>query len=249
MAMRKVVLIAHLSLVFSIVVWALIAPSIELSLFKGQHAMTVRYLRTAPVGELELTAREQLELRADQVAGLSLGELGTHWCDGFLRLSPALQGWLLFSLVLALLLLLGVEGISIATWLLPLIAILYLLMPPSSESSAVEEMVPSEQTIIQNYLQEPLAGSISDQRSQLLRGWELYLVREWAGEEPAAEVERRSEQRRIGEYRFQLARLLRLEPPRATPPRIAPPLYLLFLGWNLFFAIAISVRSKARRTE
>jgi hypothetical protein len=238
MLIRRPLLIAHLCLVFTVMVWALISPVVNLSLCKREQAATASYLLSDPYGELNSVTRLQIESHSGQLEVLTLSDLGYSWYNGLTGLPIWLKGWLLFSLLLALLLLLQVEGISSAVWLLPLIAAmqLFIARPAYRPTGSI---VPSEQTIFEKYIQEPVATRVADQRDQLLRGWESYLIREWADQEPALDLTLRQEQRGVGEWRFHLARLLQVKRPLVEPPQIGPFFYLLLLGWNLLFALLI----------
>lgn len=153
------------------------------------------------------------------------------------EIHPFLQAWVLFSLILCFLLFFRIEGAVTATWLLPLLSVVYFFFLPSPPPQA-PTIWPSEQMIVEEYLEEPLDQNISIQREQLTQGWQHYLVRHWLHEEPQADPAAYQEQVERGEYRFQLARIQHEKryPPTRLPPRPSLVGLSLLLIWNLFFA-------------
>lgn len=168
------------------------------------------------------------------------------------EISPWEQAWLLLSIVVCILILMRVEGAVQAIWLLPLLASVYAIdnrlhgadVGMTHEAS----LFPSEQVIIENYLNEPLSGGITEQEEQLRKGWQLYLVREWAKVEPSQTVNIFEEQVEIGEFAFDLARLdaqIKDRNVEASPFRRKESVSLLalYLLWNLFLAGFVNVNS------
>jgi hypothetical protein len=158
----------------------------------------------------------------------------------FIEQHPYALAWLLLSIIIPIFLLKRVEGALQLVWLLPLLALLYgydnyrygQTASPSPDSG----LFPSEELIVSRYLKEPLSPSIQEQHAQLIKGWQRYLVEEWAGEEGTVEA---------GEQAFTLARLEKLSEQtewRADPLRTRKPLAILFLYlmWNLYLAMKIS---------
>lgn len=165
---------------------------------------------------------------------------------------PPLQSWLLFSTLTALLVLLRVDGASSASWLLPLLALLfswsnfYYGHLPSPSPTA--PLYPTEEVLLSNYLQEPLSTNISEQQQQLEKAWNLFLVSQWAKQVPSNNPKRLKEQVEEGEYQFQLARLKQLSLEKKQPLTGHGRLSIFFLGlflfWNLLFAWQVNKTSK-----
>lgn len=161
---------------------------------------------------------------------------------------PFELAWLVFSVAITILLLLKVEGARQAVWLLPCIVLAFAIdnrltghIPLSSPDL---KLFPKEEIIIQNYLEAPLNGSILQQRDQLKRGWELYLVANWLPvSSHATEWEQKVEE---AEFAFTLARLHQLhgQPKTKWFTSFREQLSLLqlslYLLWNLFFAWQMS---------
>lgn len=161
------------------------------------------------------------------------------------EIPPFELAWLVLSIVIAVMLLKKAEGAWQAAWLLPLLVFCYAIdnqqhakPAPLSPDMA---LFPSEQTIVSDYLREPLSSSIFEQEGQLRRGWHLYLIREWAKEAPSSQSDIFAQQLAKGEAAFQLARASKLAEDRQPIPLVSnhrQSLLVLFfyLAWNLFFA-------------
>jgi hypothetical protein len=162
--------------------------------------------------------------------------------------------WIALALVVPLMLLMRMEGAAQAAWLLPIIVLCYAFdnrmhgQPHQMPSDA--KLFPTEEIILKNYLKEPLAASISEQQKQLLRGWKMYLIQEWAKKIPSQELAVFDQQAEEGEYKFNLVRLallsqndLKLEAPFHKQEPYA--WLLLYFIWNLFFAWFVN-RSKMK---
>jgi hypothetical protein len=164
----------------------------------------------------------------------------------FLSLSIYEQIWLLLSVILPVLLLKRIEGASEATWLLPILALLFcfdnringMQAHPTNE----ERLFPTETILMNEYLREPLSMNIFEQQEQLKKAWGLYLIKTWAKEVPAIDSKERHQQEESGEFAFTIARLL-AEPTLAYADKIQGPrrhpLFLLglFLTWNVILAL------------
>jgi hypothetical protein len=120
------------------------------------------------------------------------------------NIPPFEQAWIFFSVIIAILILLKAEGAKQAAWLLPLIVLAYALdnqltgkiAPLSPDFS----LFPTEERMIQHYLDEPLALSLWDQKGQLEKGWKRYLLENWSPNQKGSESER------LEEAEFQLTR-------------------------------------------
>ena len=156
------------------------------------------------------------------------------------------MSWLMLSIAVPILLLKKVEGAIQAVWLLPLAILIFAIdnrwhgAPP--QIRADEHLFPKEKYIIQNYIKEPLSQNIFEQHSQLSKGWESYLIHEWANEEASSNKEVYQNQLEKGDFAFQLARLVWIKPAAAhSQSQIKKSYYFLGLAlfWNLSFAIVV----------
>jgi len=159
---------------------------------------------------------------------------------------PFELAWIVFSLVISILLLKRYEGAAQAAWLLPLITFLYaysnITQGKNLEALSDAQLFPSESVIINDYLKKPLSPSIQEQQKQLMYGWQLYLIKVWAHEDPSMDPSVFQKQVEQGEYAFNVARLDKI----ASNPLLdhayvlnkkEPKIFLLiYLLWNLAFA-------------
>jgi hypothetical protein len=169
--------------------------------------------------------------------------------DGFrtlmLDIPPFEQAWIFFSITIAILLLLKVEGAQLATWLLPLIILVYTIdnqLTGKVFYSPDSYLFPTEKKIIRDYLKEPLSASPMEQREQLEVGWKRYLIDQWStATSTSNEKNQRLEE---AEFQFTLARLHLLHgQPRSEwlhtfHQKLGAFTLLFFLVWNILFAWA-----------
>lgn len=156
--------------------------------------------------------------------------------------------WIVFSVAIALLLLLRIEGAVQAVWLLPLIVALYAYdntqHAPAATPRASDLLFPSETYLIEHYLKQPLSNRISEQHDQLLKGWQFYLIEEWLHETPVSDPKQFAMQVERGQFAFDVARLEHsISDQKVTSPfyKKEPPLLLVgYLIWNLFLAWCIT---------
>jgi len=153
--------------------------------------------------------------------------------------------WIVFAILIPILLLKRVEGAAQIVWILPLLTLAYALdnrfqgLPP--EKTAEERLFPSEEMILQKYVGEPLKPSIIEQQKQLQQGWQTYLIREWAKEEPSQEPQQFLQQAEAGDFAFNLARIKALKAPPSQRPKQEPlSLLALYLFWNLSFCLIVN---------
>lgn len=247
MSRLRPVVIIHLCLVFTLLSWLFIGPIASEALFHRSQRQLTELVLSDPFSELSPQLRHrvaEIAERSEQVSYHTALRSGVRaLVDGH---SPAFHAWLLFSLILSLLILLGVDGIAAAAWLLPLLMALTPLLQPAPPPLRHCSLIPSEERILESYLHEPLAPTIAEQHKQLARGWETYLIKEWAKEEPSTLSEGRQNQLRLGQFRFSVAALLESESQSLPPGRIAKPIWMALLIWNLFFALFVSLKSRER---
>lgn len=161
------------------------------------------------------------------------------------EVSPYELAWIFFSVVISVMLLKRVEGASHAAWLLPALALFFLFDSQKHGAHPAlnpeNHLFPSEQEIVESYLREPLSVDILKQREQLLQGWHLYLIKEWAHEIPNEELATFQQQAEKGEFMFNTNRL---EQTQSKLFQTKTSLFLLcmYFAWNLFFAWFINNR-------
>jgi hypothetical protein len=152
------------------------------------------------------------------------------------EIPPFEMAWIVFSITIAILLLLQIEGSRQAVWLIPLIAAAYIadnqLSSPPFYQSADLVLFPSEESLISQFIEKPIALNPLFQKAQLEKGWANYLAQSWSQTGDALE----------GEFNFTIARLGKLhnEPiskwARLHNQRVGLLSALLFLCWSLCFA-------------
>jgi hypothetical protein len=125
---------------------------------------------------------------------------------------PALERtWLFLSFILSLLILFEIEGIRQAVWLLPLLAICFAIanqtLGYTPLPSADHELFPTEEWLIEKYIQRPLSQDIAKQRVELTLALNNFFIQEWANETPSNSIETFNLQVEKGEFAFHLARL------------------------------------------
>ena len=191
---------------------------------------------------------QQYEHLQKMVSVPFIQNLQRAWRILVLELPPFMLAWIFFSVVISILLLLRIEGARQVIWLLPLIAAIYAV---DNRWNGIEPMTfkhfyPTEEQIVSQYLYEPLSSNILEQREQLLKGWQVYLVREWAKEEPIKEKEQFQLQIEKGEFAFNLA-LLKSENEKAKINEflLKEPIWLLtcYVLWNLLFITIVNRNS------
>lgn len=161
----------------------------------------------------------------------------------FLKTPAFTKGWILFSVVLSILLLRKREGAAQATWVLPILCIAFIFDARHTGTKSLQlenQLFPSEERLMHEYVKEPLSSSILEQHKQLKRGWELYLIQEWAKELISQNPSLRKKQIMKGEFAFNLARLnMRMQNPQPFHFSFIESfnyLYIFYFCWNLYFA-------------
>lgn len=175
-----------------------------------------------------------------------------------LRVPAFEQAWIFFSILIAILILLKREGAKQAAWLLPLLVMAYMLDNLSTGDSHTpppdQFLFPSEHVIIEHYLSEPFASHPLEQKEQLEKGWQHYLIKNWSSNQEKSE-----NMLEDAEFNFTLARLHALHTQSLAKllgsfhKKLNPFLLLLYLLWNLLFACVMlcddkfSTQSSRRR--
>ncbi len=264
----RVCAIIQLCLVFSIFLWNAAQPfTSELFTLKSQLLLYQDVLGIPAQPDLptdkqtrlahnaadfrQLPEKQKLALLANYAA-LEV-QLQRTFLDKFTRsvhilimeIPPFELAWLVFSAVIAIMLLKRVEGAAQAVWLLPLLAALYAFdsrwqgtPPPQGEV----HLYPTEQVLVDDYLKQPLSANIFEQQSQLQEAWKLYLVDAWAQQTPSTDPMLFEQQAQQGEFAFNVMRLEN-RPSMVSQARVPgktplEPLWLLslYLFWNTYFA-------------
>lgn len=152
--------------------------------------------------------------------------------DGFWLLMslPKLELlWTLIAIVIPILLLLRNPKALPFVWLFPLIALGYAWNNQTHGHSALQSIFPKE-------------SSVMDQKNASKKewenGWNSYLIREWAKEEPSANPAVFEGQAVKGEFFFNLARIDHLSDDLASSfwERRSLLILLLYIIWNTYFA-------------
>lgn len=247
----RIAAILHLCLAFTLFLWITSQPFMgDLFSIKSEMLLYESLFDQSQLME-KLPPSQQKNIESEYEALKS--KLRTPFLEKFKTMllllfvhTPALKlTWLFFSFVIALMLLMRIEGAAIACWILPIITLSYAIdnqMYMNSEPSDLDRGIfPSEKYIVLHYLEEPLSSDIYKQQAELTKGWQHYLVKEWAKENPADDRAVFMHQIAKGEFAFNLARLqvrkgnpiLAIEkPPQKQPIGILS----LYLAWNCFFA-------------
>lgn len=115
---------------------------------------------------------------------------------------PRLElAWILLASLLSILLLLKIEGVKHAAWLLPLVVCAYAIdnqmNGENPKKSRDAHLFPTESYLVEQHLKEPFSSSIEQQRKQLQQAWEAYLVDQWSSDNTPED----------GEYNFTISRL------------------------------------------
>lgn len=156
-----------------------------------------------------------------------------HGISSFLFRTPVITLlWIILSILLSIACLKKKGWAFRATFLLPILSLAYAYAIYHS-ARPYSSPYPSEREVLQ-YLEKPLGSTLSEQRENLKKGWELYLIHEWAHEEPT--VENYQDQVEKGEYAFNLVLLDRLK----EEPPMNIFLILGYIGWNMAFAIVLN---------
>ena len=141
--------------------------------------------------------------------------------------------WLFFSVILAIMLLKKIEGAKEALWILPLLVFAYAgenrgLSPRILSDD--QKLFPSEELIVEKYLDVPFSQNVFEQKEQLKKGWDAYLIKEWAPEGG-------NEQDGLFAFNLERVKILAREKPvtRTQPDSLS--LLAIYLGWNISFAL------------
>lgn len=244
--------IAHLCIAFTIVLWHLSQPFVG-DLFQAKANLLVynevmenqeRY-QALPKSDQRLIGAGY-ERAIEKKGAPFFAKLKASFVQLATQIPPFEQAWLLLSLIAPILLLKQVEGSHQIVWLLPILTLAYIADNQVNGTipmpTAQEKLFPSEELLIEKYVQEALGPTIVEQHAQLKKGWNLYLIDAWVHEEPAQDAQQFQEQLSRGGYAFTVARAKALassdSKQRATPFHKEPlSILLAFLIWNALVAL------------
>lgn len=265
---QRLVAIIQLCLAFSLIIWYMTQPFMGEYFTLRSHMLLYEYvmgtsdaLKTQASQEAQrerfekLPENERLLVLRDyqSLQNYASRPLIRKLEDGMrvllLKIPAFEQAWIFFAIIIAILLLLKVEGAQQAAWLLPLLALAYAgdnyLTGTLYQTSPDQFLFPSEQIIIQEYLTEPFSSHPLEQKKQLERGWQHYLIKNWSTkQENSVQVLEEAE------FNFTMARLQMLHKESLVTllpsfhKRVNPFLLLLYLAWNTLFAFVVNRPNK-----
>lgn len=266
---QRLMAIGQLCLAFSLLLWYLVQPFMgEYFTLRSRMLLYEYVMGTSDILKSKKDQEKKLERQAERFKQLPESEqklltkdyhqLQTYAQrpafqkiqDGIQTLMrdvpPFEQAWIFFSITIAILILLKVEGSKQVAWLLPIIVLAYSVdnqtMGKTPSDSPDFQLFPTEERIIQHYLAEPLAASPFAQKAQLEKGWKYYLIENWT-KNPH---EREEYQQEEAEFYFTLARLNLLhDQPRSEwlhsfYEKLNPLSLFFFIAWNVLFAWIIN---------
>ncbi|KAF3361983.1 Uncharacterized protein PHSC3_001541 [Chlamydiales bacterium STE3] len=172
----------------------------------------------------------------------------------FLAVSPLEWAWVFLAISVPIMLLLKVEGSNQLIWLFPILALGFAYENRTYGGTYISfsDHLPSENYLITRYLEGNIENnSIVEQYSQLKRAWDLYLIEEWAKEQPSESPSERERQSKKGKLLFDLFRLEktpRLSLEHAFLQKRSLSLLSLYVLWNLLFAIFVRIPEEKQIT-
>lgn len=273
---QRLMAIIQLCLAFSLLLWYIAQPFMGEYFHLRSRMLLYEYVMGTSGGvKANADLEEKLSRQAQRFVQLS--NLDQEWIrkdyqylqiyaqrpffqkveDGLRRLihhiPPFEQAWIFFSITLAILILLKVEGVKQAIWLLPLIVFFYALDNqltghPQSRSPDYE-LFPTEEMIVQRYLKGSLPPTFFEQKEQLESGWKKYLIDTWSShlnEKDSYPLEE-------AEFNFTLARLKRLKNQPLSEwlnlfhEKLGYFSLFIYLLWNGWFAWMVTQSTETRK--
>lgn len=215
---QRLVVIIQLCLAFSLMLWVVFQPFMgeyfalrsrmllyeyvmgTSTIFKSEdeRERQINRFKLSPERELIIEDYRQLENYAKRSP---LEKIKQGLQTLIQKVPPFEQAWIFFSIVISILILLRKEGATKVAWLLPLIVLAYALDNQTSGkmegTQPDHHLFPPENLIVQKYIEEPFSKNPNEQRKQLEKGWNQYLIKNWSSNENLEE----------GEFNFTVARL------------------------------------------
>lgn len=272
---QRLMAIGQLCLSFSLILWYAAQPFMgEYFSLRSRMLLYEYAMGTSEILKTQKNQQEKLERLAERFKQIPKAEQ-EHLMKDYLQLQAYTQrpisqkiqngiqtlmrdipifeqAWIFFSVMIAILILLKIEGAKQAAWLLPLITLAYCfdnqLTGRRLHSSPDSSLFPTETEILQYSLLSPNSSPLN-QKEQLEKGWHRYLILHWSTNKSAAENTRLEE----AEFQFTLARLKLLHSqPRSEwlnpfHKRENPIILFLFLTWNALFAWIVN-RQNSKNT-
>lgn len=265
---QKTLVIVHLCLAFSVLLWVLFDP------FLGQHfrlrgdILLIENLRGDKALQEKVGPQEKEKLTQDNALWSSLEPAiqesilaaeesliaqihAPFWEKTYSGLSQLLVktpffelAWILFSLLIGILCLKGNAGAKRASFILPLIVVLYGLNQAQKREKEAKTLYPTEEEIVKNHLKRPLSDDLIAQREELLHGFDLYLIEKWAQDIPSPDPALYKKQVSKGAFAFNLAQIEQKITEGFQPParNEHSALLLMYFMWNLILTIVLNCK-------
>lgn len=260
--LQRLLAIVQLCITFTLILWYLFQPFMGEYYALKSRLILMEFVMGIPnvhsqLSEVQLEANQKrfIQLKEAQQVSKDYQEIHqyasrpalTKISDGisllFREISLFELSWLFFATLVSILLLKETPGAREVVWILPLLALLFagdnLLFGTPSKGAQDRSLFPNEEQLVA----KPLEGSWLEQREQLQKGWEGYLLSNWSfGGDLAA-----------AEFNFAIERLKALtNHPREewlAELHSKKSVYLLFcyVAWNLYFAY--SWRSHKKKVD
>jgi len=260
----RICAIIQLCLAFSLFLWIASEPFIgEIFTLKSRLLFYQDVMGIAPHEHMEAKAAERLDRNAERFKNLSK-QRQMAWYQAAQSIQKQLQApplekikkllflfttqtspyelaWIVYSIAISIMLLKKTEGAAQAVWLLPFLTALYatdVRWFPARGTEDDLKLFPTEQVLVDDYVQGALSKDILEQHTQLLEGWKRYLIINWAKETPSANPNIFDQQAEEGEFRFTLARF-ETDTPWVLKKGYSPPslwVLVLYFCWNIYFA-------------
>lgn len=165
------------------------------------------------------------------------------------ELSPFLQAWIFFSLVLSLLCLNHKEGAREALIILPLILLAHFLLTPLDYLEPKNDPYPDEASLLQQYFMAYPEENGSVTTDLLVNAWHFYLAKNWSTNTSLSADDLKPKLSQVaeeGEFYFNLDRLkYRMHSLQATEQAKSITLSffprLLLLLWSSFFFLSLQL--------
>lgn len=211
--------------------------------YKSLDSATTKSLEEEYAALIEKGRRPFLHKIGDSVKRISID------------MPPFKLAWLTLSLIVPIMLLKKREGAKQALWLLPIVTLFYTLdnqlfypTPPISREVA---LFPTEELLVERYLNAPLSTSLIEQQQQLKGAWNSYLVDKWSDDAPPSDPADYHKQLSRAHFTFTVARLEARKFDKKNQPRYewrqSPYLLAIYTLWNLAFALCAALFLKEKK--
>jgi hypothetical protein len=250
----KAIIIVHLCLAFTYLIWSLLQPPLRDHLFKKAELSLYQNIfeRKELFDKLEPNRREMIEEGFQKATHQSKRPYLQTLSETFSAISFV---WIVFSIAIGLLLLFHIPGAREAAWILPCCVLFhFFLLWKAPVQFPQESLFPSEEYVKRNYLPYPSSERFGDQRKELLEAWHRYLISEWAYENPSLNKEIFQLQVDRGLFAFNIKRIENLQKDPSQhlftgfiQSKSSFVQLIVYLAWNIFFAWI--VKKKQSKSE